>query len=186
MNIKKSFDYLWRVFIDKCVSNYTISVAHLADAAWTQLSLCQWPELQILLECLTVTSPRNVLLVGTQLEMHKECQQIMHALEIVLLCKERPGIFSSVWHVVCRLIGTLRWHKRTTLFYDFVVLRCSRRNPAQPIDLAQHPCTSLPAVLSSSSWPFWFFVSTIISPSIIQLLFSFVPITLQIVFACND
>lgn len=176
---------MWRVFIDKCVSNYTISVAHVADAAWTQLSLRQMPELQIARECLTVRSPTNIL-VGTQLEMHKECQQIMHALEIVLLCKERPCIFSSVWHVVCRLIGTLRWHKRTTLFYDFIVLRCSRRNPAQPIGLAHHPCTSLPAVLSSSSWPFWFFVSTIISPSIIQLLFSFVRITLQIVFAFND
>lgn len=176
---------MWRVFIDKCVSNYTISVAHVADAAWTQLSLRQMPELQIARECLR-RSPTNILLVGTQLEMHKECQQIMHALEIVLLCKERPCIFSSVWHVVCRLIGTLKWHKRTTLFYDFIVLRCSRRNPAQPIGLAHHPCTSLPAVLASSSWPFWFFVSTIISPSIIQLLFSFVRITLQIVFAFND
>lgn len=96
MNIKKSFDYLWRVFIDKCVTNYTISVAHVADAAWTQLSLRQMPELQIARECLTVRSPTNILLVGTQLEMHKECQQIMHALEIVLLCKERPCIFSSV------------------------------------------------------------------------------------------
>lgn len=70
----ENFDYLLRVFIDKRISNYTISVAHLADAAWAQLSLCWWPELQILLECLTIKSPMNMLLVGTQLEMCKECQ----------------------------------------------------------------------------------------------------------------